>query len=120
MKPKKYTIDMEIERDGETFEVQVTGECTLGTPERIPPANRPEDYDPGADPEFEVTHVKRVMAGTSIRLDLEGCLTEKEEKLAGDMLLQRAADEFADDDSGPDMDDRDDRDDAWDAEDCDL
>lgn len=49
-----------LDGDGE---LEVRFEWTPGTPEFIPPANRPEDYDPGSGDEFIIRSAAYIIDG---------------------------------------------------------
>lgn len=101
MKSKEYEITMTLERDGKEFDVEITGNCYPGSPAYIPPANRPENYDPGSDPECEILEIFYKGGGK-----FEGSLTKEEEAYATARLLEAMDNDDSDyDPPEPDYDD---------------
>jgi hypothetical protein len=105
MKMKTYEITMTIERDGKEFDIEVEGNCDPGTPEYIPPYNKPENYDPGSARECEIINI--FLKGGK---KWDGALSKEEEEMAIDRLFEKMDNDDSDfDPPEPDYDDYDDR-----------
>lgn len=94
---KEYKIEMTIERGDDELDIEVTGDCSPGTPDRGT-SGPPENYDPGSNAEVDITKIMVFVASIArtdetvrrvrMKEKWEGELTPKEEEEAKDLLLQ--------------------------------